>query len=181
MTIKQYKKVKLGVVAVVAFIFSQSFVMKNYLIPVIALAVSFTVLIYFRRQVKEVIADERDRAIGGSAALLAIQAYSWVAVVSMFGFYYFSGNNPAYEPIAATLAYSTCLLMLIYSLAFRYHGQFKFSEKKKVYLFLAALLLAVMAIIGLRLFSGEDDWMCKDGAWVKHGQPSFPAPKSLCQ
>ncbi|MFA6993260.1 MAG: GerMN domain-containing protein [Patescibacteria group bacterium] len=49
----------------------------------------------------------------------------------------------------------------------------------KIFL-LTALLLAL--ILGLRLVFGgpEDGWLCQDGNWVKHGNPSAPAPTSGC-
>jgi hypothetical protein len=35
--------------------------------------------------------------------------------------------------------------------------------------------------LGLRLISGEDDWICSDGSWVKHGNPSQPIPSAECK
>lgn len=51
-------------------------------------------------------------------------------------------------------------------------------KMKYVYLFLAVIILLVLSV---RLASGEDDWICKDGQWVKHGQPSSPAPSGQCR
>jgi hypothetical protein len=33
---------------------------------------------------------------------------------------------------------------------------------------------------GIRFLSGEDDWICQNGAWVKHGMPRAPAPTTPC-
>jgi uncharacterized membrane protein len=42
-------------------------------------------------------------------------------------------------------------------------------------------LFSVILLIGvLRVISGEDDWMCQNGQWVKHGQPSAPKPEKPC-
>lgn len=42
----------------------------------------------------------------------------------------------------------------------------------------AGIVFFMILIGGLRLLSGEDDWMCKDGQWVMHGHPSSPMPSS---
>lgn len=119
MTLKKYQKIKLFITVVIAVIFSQSIIYNNYLIPLATLVVASLVLIWLRRQVKEVVADERDYANAGKSASWAIQIYSWVAVIAMFVLYAFKDLNFAYEPIAMTLAFSTCLLMFIYSLIFK--------------------------------------------------------------
>ncbi|MFA5133741.1 MAG: hypothetical protein WC459_02985 [Patescibacteria group bacterium] len=47
------------------------------------------------------------------------------------------------------------------------------------YIFLTLAVILAGAFI-TRLFSGEDDWICKNGEWVKHGNPSAPAPDKYC-
>ncbi|MDD5250996.1 MAG: DUF2178 domain-containing protein, partial [Patescibacteria group bacterium] len=122
-----------------------------------------------------------DYATGGRAALLAIQIYSWAAVAGMFVLYALRDTNPAYEAVGLTLAYSTCALMLLYGVIFRYYNRFSLSSKRRLYVVFAALLFLALAVFGLRLFSGEDDWICQGGQWVRHGQPSFPAPSVPCR
>ena len=181
MTIKKYQNIKLAITVVIAIIFSQSILYKNYLLPIATLVVSSLVLIMLRRQVKEVMADERDYATAGKSASWAIQIYSWVAVVAMFVLYALRDLNPAYEPIAMTLAYSTCLLTLIYSLIFKFQSRAKFSQYKSKFI-IAVILLAIFAsVFTIRLFSGEDNWVCQNGQWIEHGHPDFSAPKSICK
>ncbi|MDD4271195.1 MAG: DUF2178 domain-containing protein [Patescibacteria group bacterium] len=125
MTLKQFKIIRLAVVIALAATFSQAIVLKNYLIPIAALIASILILFYLRSRVKEIIADERDYLTGGRSALLAMQIYSWIAVIIMFILYAKRDLNPAYEPIALTLAYSTCLLMLLYSMIFQCYNKVK--------------------------------------------------------
>jgi len=99
----------------------------------------------------------------------------------MFVLYASRDLNPAYEATAMTLAFSTCALMFLYSLIFRYYEQMKFSDKKLFYIFFMLIVFAALALVSARLLSGEDDWICQNGAWVKHGQPSFPAPTVPCE
>lgn len=48
------------------------------------------------------------------------------------------------------------------------------------------IIIAVLAILALWFFirfvvgGPEDDWICVDGEWVKHGNPSAPMPTELC-
>ncbi|HNX10983.1 MAG TPA: DUF2178 domain-containing protein [bacterium] len=181
MTLKQFKIVKLVFVMILAIVFSQAIVFKNYLIPIVLMIVSALILMLLRRRVKGIIADERDYATGGKSALLAMQIYGWVAAMAMFIFYAGRDINPAYEPIALTLAFSTCLLMILYAAIFRYHSHFKFSAKKSGYIILMVILFALLFIFAARLFSGEDNWVCTNGSWEKHGQPGFPAPQTECR
>jgi len=181
MTLKQFKIIKLIAVVLLAAVFSQAIIFENYLIPIIVLIISYLVLFYLRSRVKEIIADERDYLTGGKSALLAIQIYSWFAVIAMFILYANRDLNPAYEPVAMTLAYSTCILMLLYAIIFRYYNKYKLSDKKLIYTILVLVLFIVLAIFSARLFSGEDDWICKNGEWIKHGQPSFAAPTAECK
>lgn len=45
------------------------------------------------------------------------------------------------------------------------------------FLAFSALILIIGCIKGL---SGEDDWICSGGMWIKHGMPSAPMPTTLC-
>ena len=181
MTLKKFKTIKAVFTFFIALVFSQAIIFKNFIIPLIVLIASSLILMLLRRQVKEIIADERDRAIGGKAALWAIQIYSWVATIFMIVLYSFRDINPFYESIATTLAFSTCLLMLLYSVIFHYYSNFKFSAKKSIYFVLIFILFLVVFMFSARLFSGEDDYICVNGGWQKHGNPSFPAPSVNCK
>ncbi len=35
-------------------------------------------------------------------------------------------------------------------------------------------------MFGIRLLSGEDNWICVNGTWVMHGKPSAPKPTKAC-
>jgi uncharacterized membrane protein len=181
MTLKKYQQIKLAIVVIIAIIFSQSIIYQNFLLPIVTLVISSLILILLRRRVKEIIADERDYINAGKSASWAIQIYSWIAVIAMFALYAFKDLNPTYEPIAMTLAFSTCLLMLIYSLIFKFQNKTKFTKNKTKFIVFAFILAIFLSIFTLRLFSGEDNWVCQNGQWIKHGQPDFSAPTVLCK
>lgn len=177
---KTYQKWRLVIVFVLAMVFSQSIVRGNYIIPVVLMVVSSLVLWYLRSRVKGVLADERDYSLAGKAALLSIQVFGWLASVATLVFYSQRNLNPMYETIGLTLSYSVLFLFLVYGIVFRYYNKFKF-DKKKLYLFVAVVVIMMFALFGLRLFSGEDNWVCQNGLWQKHGQPDFPAPLTECK
>ncbi|MCX6701776.1 MAG: hypothetical protein NTX96_01090 [Candidatus Zambryskibacteria bacterium] len=49
---------------------------------------------------------------------------------------------------------------------------------KKIFIIIIILILLILCV---RFLSGEDDWICVGGQWVKHGNPSAPAPTSECK
>ncbi len=53
--------------------------------------------------------------------------------------------------------------------------------KKIIYFSLALLLLVSSAgIARFTLGGSEDTWLCKDGQWVRHGNPTAPKPTQNC-
>ena len=181
MTLKQYRWIKLAFTVALAIVFSQGIIFKNYIIPISALMISSLILIYLRSKVKEIIADERDIATAGKSALLAIQIYTWLAVIAMIILYAMRDLNPSYEPIAITLALSACVLMFLYAVIFRYYHKVSLSDKKTIYTIIAIILFLILMLACLRFLSGEDDWICQNGKRIQHGHPSFPAPVAQCK
>ena len=120
LTFKQYNTIRLIMVMVLAIVIGNMIVLKNFFVPIILVVVSSLLLMFLRKKVKGVIADERDYDLARKSAFLAMQVYSWIAVVLMFLFYALSDTNPYYYPIAMTLAFSTCGLMLLQSFIFRF-------------------------------------------------------------
>lgn len=178
LSIKNYNKIRIALVIIMSIIFSQSIIFENYIIPVFTMLVGSLALLFLRRNVTEIIADERDYEIWGKSALLAIQIFSLLAAVWMFILYAFRDYNPSFEPIAVTLAMSTCLLMLIYGFIFRFYNKVSNFDKKFI---LSWIILFLALIIAVRIFSGEDNWVCNNWDWVKHGNPQFSKPNISCE
>ncbi len=51
------------------------------------------------------------------------------------------------------------------------------SSKNKILLFVVIIVLGAGLV---RLFSGEDDWICENGQWQAHGRPSAAKPTTGC-
>jgi len=47
--------------------------------------------------------------------------------------------------------------------------------------FIVIIILLVLAFVMVIFRANEDAWICKDGAWVKHGNPSAAMPEEPCQ
>lgn len=45
------------------------------------------------------------------------------------------------------------------------------------------LFISLSAVFILRFLIGgnEDSWICQDGKWIKHGNPSEPKPLVSCE
>lgn len=181
MTLKKYQIIRMVIVVLIAILVAQSLVLRSFILPFIGIASAWVLLFYLRGKLKnEVLADERDYEIGGNSARWAIQIFSTISVVVMIVLYAKQDLNPFYLPIASTLAYSVCFLMILYSVIFRYFQRIKFMKNRTIFVVAGIIGLLIAIMIGARLFSGEDNWICQNGQWIKHGQPSFPPPTVPC-
>lgn len=56
--------------------------------------------------------------------------------------------------------------------------------KDKIYL-MKYIILGIMGVLvllmGIRMLSGEDDWICVKGKWVSHGKPALQKPNVPCR
>lgn len=141
-TLKTYNKIRLAFVAVIAFLISQSIVLQNYVFPIFIIIIWSLLLFFIRSKVSEIIADERDYLIAWKSAILSIQIFSWISVISMFLLYSFKWINPTFELIAQTLWFIVCILMLLYSFIFSFlTREWKFDKKLAFYSFFIAFLV----------------------------------------
>lgn len=52
--------------------------------------------------------------------------------------------------------------------------------KNKLLKISVILIIIFIIILGVRFLSGEDDWICENGQWIKHGNPSALMPTTGC-
>ncbi|MFA5211615.1 MAG: DUF2178 domain-containing protein [Patescibacteria group bacterium] len=180
---KQYTICRLAIIIILSFTISYSMQIKNYILPITALIGSVFILFYLRKKVDIIIADERDYVLAGDAARYTLTSYSFLAVIFSFILYSLQDINPYFYTIALVLNYSVCFLLILYSLIFKFYNNIASLDKKKKYINFVIYFFIVLLIIlfGLRLFSGEDNWVCQNGKWVKHGNPDFAAPLIECK
>lgn len=181
MTEKKFKFYRIIIAATLAAIFSVSIVARNFAVPIISLVAAIGLIYMLKKNVKEVLEDERDYEIAGKAARYAMGIYSYLVMIIIFVLFFGRSYNQSFETVASILAYSVCSLIIIYSLAFKYlQSDSPLKKNKALLIFLAIIIGLIVIIINIRFFSGEDDWLCQNGTWVKHGQPSAPAPTTPC-
>lgn len=52
--------------------------------------------------------------------------------------------------------------------------------KKATLTILVIIGMAAVIVLSLKLLSNEDDWICVNGQWVKHGNPRAPMLTGGC-
>lgn len=52
--------------------------------------------------------------------------------------------------------------------------------KKALYIIISIIIFFGVAMVLVKGLSQEDDWLCVNNQWVKHGQPSAPQPTTGC-
>lgn len=190
MTIKKYQGLRIWVVILLSSSIAISINLHNYVWPVIAVTVAMLILYIARQKVDGVLADERDYIMAGQAARYSLTIFAFLMMIGVFSFLALQDKNPVFADLSTIFAYLTCLLMFINFLVF-YFLKTKISKDKPgliaslkhylPYLILAFFLALIVVVASLRLFSGEDGWICQDGVWVKHGQPRTAMPEGNCR
>jgi len=186
MTNKQYSVLRIAIVILLSVSISVSISLENYLLPLGAILLAIIILQIMRRRVNSVLADERDYSLAGTAARHAITVFSLIMVAAMFILMYFGKDNKDLYNLSIIFAYLTCALMFINAFIFYFlklkMKNDKLTSKDTLPYILLGIFIAIIFIFGsLRLFSPEDDWICQNGQWVKHGQPSAPMPSDECK
>jgi len=54
------------------------------------------------------------------------------------------------------------------------------NKNRKILISIAALIILFLIIFSLHFLSPEDVWLCQDGQWVRHGNPTQLKPDSGC-
>lgn len=183
MTLKQFNISRVITATSLAAVLSQAIVLKNYYLVTTAIFIAVLLLVYLKKQVTEVTADERDYKIAGDAARWTMTVFGLLGAIGSFVLLTARTYNPYFEAAGSTLAYAVCVMLIINSLLanyLRYHRSEMPTGKKIMLTIFAVIVILGFVVLGLRLFSGEDTWLCQNGQWIQHGHPSLPAPTKIC-
>lgn len=55
--------------------------------------------------------------------------------------------------------------------------------KNKTLIFGVVIIIIILAAIAVRFVAGgdEDTWLCEDGHWIMHGNPTSSMPTRACK
>lgn len=125
MTAKKFMFFKLIIAMILAGVVSSFVVVGNYLVPLAAIFTAVVLVLFMRRRVSQVMADERDYQIAGKAARYAMTIFTAVVGLVILVLFAWRPGNPAFELVGSALAYAICGLMLLYSIIFKYYSREK--------------------------------------------------------
>jgi uncharacterized membrane protein len=190
MTTKQFQGVRIAVAIMLATSVSIAVSRGSYIAPVIAVIAGLIIISLAKRQVKDVLADERDYKLAGTAARWSLSIFSIIMLIGFFILFALKDKNPELANMATLFAYLTCGLMLLNSLVFYFLRYKESGDKKNIlkdfkhylpFLILALVAAFIIAIASIRMFTPEDEWICTDGNWVSHGNPDAARPVGGCR
>lgn len=105
--------------AVVAVVVAFSINYGNWYLPVIFIVAAWIFMYALRKNVKEVIADERDYRIAGKAAGWAMRIYIMVSVIAGLVLYIAEEGNEVLFAVGNIFLYSSCFLMIVYTVLYK--------------------------------------------------------------
>lgn len=123
MKYRKYRIYKLFIVIVLALLVGFFVEQGNFIIPLIALLVAVVFMFLIKRNVDEIISDERinlisDKAMGLTfkitTILIAILGVILIALKNNYSVYYTIGN---------VFAFLACGMLILYSILFRYYSK----------------------------------------------------------
>ncbi len=121
MSKKTYNIIRSALAAAVAIGAAISVVIGNAIIPLVMVLVAIGILYLVKRQVKEVLVDERNYRVSEKAARLTIGIFGPViAILSMVLIALGRSNYPGLEQTGYTLGYSAAALVVLYDVFYYY-------------------------------------------------------------
>ena len=97
---------------------------ENAVVPIPAVIVCLVLLYLVRRQVREVVEDERNYRISEKASRFAIQVFALVATISGVTLIAVSTNDSTLlREVGLTLAFCACGILILYLISYAYHSR----------------------------------------------------------
>ena len=123
MTKSQYRNCRIAIALVLSLIISWSVQSGNGFISAIAVVVASFVLLACRKQVKDVLFDERDLQIVGRSTRVSISIFGIGGAMISLYLMNFEHTNHDYYIIGQTTAFLVCLLLIINNLVYVYYNK----------------------------------------------------------
>lgn len=123
MTQKNFQLIKIVTAFFLSAIMAQAIIFSNYILALTAVVGAITIMFFSKRKVTDVMVDERVLAIGGKAARFTLSIFSVFGAAISFILMFSRNTNPNFEIIGSVIAYSVCILLLLYSALFKYYDK----------------------------------------------------------
>ena len=121
---KTLSVVTAAIAVVLAIVVGWSIVARNFIVPIIAIALSIGLSYFLRRRTKEVTRDERTSLLYEKAAGVTIRTCVPVAGVGAVIIIALQDHLPAdMVSVAYTLAYTACVLLLVHLAFYSYYSR----------------------------------------------------------
>jgi len=117
---KQFRNWRTSIAIILAMIFGVSITQGNLLLPVITIITATIIMIILKRRVTDVLVDERIQKISGKAAQKTLQLETIAMAAASIVLIALRDTLPQYTQTGYTLSYTTCGLLLVYSMFYKH-------------------------------------------------------------
>ena len=118
-----YQTIRTLIIIAIAAIIGFAVITGNLLLAAITLILGIFITYFVRKNVYEVTEDERTYLITGKASRMAILSFLTIITVLGIGLLTLKNNFPEFTQAGFTLAYSACLLLILYSGFYYYYDR----------------------------------------------------------
>lgn len=118
-----YQTIRTLIAAIAAALIGSAVIMGNLLLAVITLILGVLISYFVRKNVYEVTEDERTYLVAGKASRMAMLSFLTIITVFGIGLLTMKNNFPEFTQAGFTLAYSACLLLILYSGFYFYYDK----------------------------------------------------------
>lgn len=118
-----YQTIRALIAAVVAALIGSAVIMGNLLLAAITLILGIFISYFVRKNVYEITEDERTYLVAGKASRMTIMSFLTIITLLGIGLATLKNNFLEFTPTGFTLAYSACLLLILYSGFYFYYNK----------------------------------------------------------
>ena len=124
MSMKWFRLYGAAIIVAMAALIGWSIATGNAVVPVPVVIGGAVLLYLLRRQVSDVIADERNYRVSEKASRFAIQVFALVTAISGITLTAVSTNDSTpFRDVGLTLAFCACALLTLYMISYAYHSR----------------------------------------------------------
>ena len=124
MDIKRFRLLGIVVIVDMMALVGWSIATENHLIVIPVFIGGVILLRLLRRQVRDIVEDERSYRIGEKASRFTIQVFALLTAIAGIILVALSGSHCSYtKEIGLTLAFSACVLLILYMISYSYYNR----------------------------------------------------------